>query len=189
MGTVQFLPGTLTQTMGVNGPLLGPTIILQQGQTVTMNVSNQLGEPSTIHWHGMHVPPEADGGPHTPIAAGETWSPSFAVLERASTHWYHPHLHMHTNEQVVKGIAGLIIVRDPLGAALRAAAHLRRGRYSIGFDQTVRRRQPGGGGRGIGYACAGERHLGPLRGRARPGGAPALVERYIGTGAEPGLHR
>ncbi|MBK8339753.1 MAG: multicopper oxidase domain-containing protein [Flavobacteriales bacterium] len=118
MGTVQFLPGTPTQTMGVNGPLLGPTIILQQGQTVTMNVSNQLGEPSTIHWHGMHVPPEADGGPHTPIAAGETWSPSFAVLERASTHWYHPHLHMHTNEHVVKGIAGLIIVRDPLEAAL-----------------------------------------------------------------------
>ncbi|MBK7086362.1 MAG: multicopper oxidase domain-containing protein [Flavobacteriales bacterium] len=118
MGTLQFLPGTLTQTMGVNGPLLGPTIILQQGQTVTMNVNNQLGEPSTIHWHGMHVPPEADGGPHTPIAAGDTWSPSFAVLERASTHWYHPHLHMHTNEQVVKGIAGLIIVRDPFEAAL-----------------------------------------------------------------------
>ncbi len=117
-GTVQFLPGTPTQTMGVNGPLLGPTIILQQGQTVTMNVHNQLGEPSTIHWHGMHVPPEADGGPHTPIAAGETWSPSFTVLEQASTHWYHPHLHMHTNEHVVKGIAGLIIVRDPVEAAL-----------------------------------------------------------------------
>ena len=117
-GTVQFLPGTPTQTMGANGPLLGPTIILQQGQTVTMNVHNQLGEPSTIHWHGMHVPPEADGGPHTPIAAGGTWSPSFTVLEQASTHWYHPHLHMHTNEHVVKGIAGLIIVRDPVEAAL-----------------------------------------------------------------------
>ena len=117
-GTMQFLPGTPTQTMGVNGPLLGPTIILQQGQMVTLNVSNQLGEPSTIHWHGMHVPPEADGGPHTPIAAGDTWSPSFSVLERASTHWYHPHLHMHTNEHVVKGIAGLIIVRDPIEATL-----------------------------------------------------------------------
>lgn len=117
-GTVQFLPGTPTQTMGANGPLLGPTIILQQGQTVTMNVHNQLGEPSTIHWHGMHVPPEADGGPHTSIAAGGTWSPSFTVLEQASTHWYHPHLHMHTNEHVVKGIAGLIIVRDPIEAAL-----------------------------------------------------------------------
>lgn len=117
-GTVQFLPRTPTQTMGANGPLLGPTIILQQGQTVTMNVHNQLGEPSTIHWHGMHVPPEADGGPHTPIAAGGTWSPSFTVLEQASTHWYHPHLHMHTNEHVVKGIAGLIIVRDPVEAAL-----------------------------------------------------------------------
>lgn len=117
-GTTQFLPGTLTQTMGVNGPLLGPTIILHNGQPVTLNVTNHLGEPTTIHWHGMHVPSEADGGPHTPIAADETWSPSFTVMERASTHWYHPHLHMHTNEHVVKGIAGLIIVRDAVEAAL-----------------------------------------------------------------------
>jgi len=117
-GLVQFLPGLPTRTMGANGPLLGPTVILQQGQAVTLNVSNQLGEASTIHWHGMHVAPENDGGPHTPIAAGDTWSPSFTVLDRASTHWYHPHLHMHTNEHVVKGIAGLIIVRDAAEAAL-----------------------------------------------------------------------
>ncbi len=117
-GTVPFLPGAATQTMGVNGPLLGPTIILQQDQQVTLNVTNHLGEPTTIHWHGMHVPPEADGGPHIVIDPDATWSPSFTVLEQASTHWYHPHLHMHTNAHVIKGIAGLIIVRDPVEAAL-----------------------------------------------------------------------
>lgn len=117
-GTVQYFPGPPTQTMGANGPVLGPTLLLNVGQWVTINVENQLGEPTTVHWHGMHVPPEADGGPHTPIAAGDTWSPTFEVLEKASTHWYHPHLHMHTNEHVVRGLAGFIFIRDAEEAAL-----------------------------------------------------------------------
>jgi bilirubin oxidase len=71
-----------------------------------------LGEPTTIHWHGLHVSPENDGGPHIIIQPGSTWSPSFEVLDWASTHWYHPHLHHHTNEHVLKGIAGFIISRD-----------------------------------------------------------------------------
>jgi blue copper oxidase len=117
-GTVQFAPGPATNTMGANGPLLGPTILLEAGQFVTMNVTNLLGESTTIHWHGMHVAPENDGGPHIVIEPGETWSPAFPVLDKASTHWYHPHLHEKTNEHVVKGIAGFIIVRDAEEAAL-----------------------------------------------------------------------
>ncbi len=117
-GTVEFFPGQTTNTMGANGPLLGPTILLDKDQQVTINVTNSLGEATTLHWHGMHVAPENDGGPHTVIDAGTTWSPSFTVLDKASTHWYHPHLHMHTNEHVIKGIAGLIIVRDDEEAAL-----------------------------------------------------------------------
>jgi bilirubin oxidase len=66
----------------------------------------------------MHVPAAADGGPHVVIPAGTTWSPSFQVLDKAATHWYHPHLHMNTNTQVQQGIAGMIIVRDPEEQAL-----------------------------------------------------------------------
>lgn len=117
-GTVNFYPGNATQTMGVNGNLLGPTLILNKNQTVTMNVTNNLMDSSTIHWHGMHVAPENDGGPHIVIPPGTTWSPVIPVLDWAATHWYHPHLHMHTNEHVQKGIAGMIIVRDATEAAL-----------------------------------------------------------------------
>ena len=117
-GTVNFRPGAATNTMGVNGNLLGPTLILQKHQQVTINVNNQLGEPTTIHWHGMHVAPVNDGGPHIVIPSGTTWSPAFEVLNQASTHWYHPHLHMHTNEHVQKGIAGFIITRDAEEAVL-----------------------------------------------------------------------
>jgi FtsP/CotA-like multicopper oxidase with cupredoxin domain len=111
-GSTQFFSGQITATMGVNGNILGPTIILENGQDITLNVINQLGEPTTIHWHGLHVAPENDGGPHTVINNNSTWSPSITVLDRASTFWYHPHLHHKTNEHVSKGIAGFIIVKD-----------------------------------------------------------------------------
>ncbi len=117
-GQQTFLPGITTATMGANGDLLGPTLFLQKGQQVSIKVENGLGEPTTIHWHGLHVAPENDGGPHTPIAAGEIWNPQFTVMDHAATFWYHPHLHHKTNEHVSKGIAGLIIVRDSLEAAL-----------------------------------------------------------------------
>jgi blue copper oxidase len=112
-GQANFFGTPLTNTMGVNGALLGPTILLERNQQVEINVTNNLGEPSTIHWHGLHVSPENDGGPHTVIMPGQTWSPAFTVLDWASTYWYHPHLHHFTNEHVLKGIAGFILVTDP----------------------------------------------------------------------------
>lgn len=116
--TREFFPGFSTNTMGVNGNFLGPTLILNRGDVVTMNVANELGEPTTIHWHGMHVSAANDGGPHTVIEPGTTWSPQFMVLDHAATYWYHPHLHMKTAEHVTKGIAGFIIVKDAEEAAL-----------------------------------------------------------------------
>ncbi|MBL7984153.1 MAG: multicopper oxidase domain-containing protein, partial [Flavobacteriales bacterium] len=59
-----------------------------------------------------------DGGPHSLIYPNTTWSPSFTVLDRASTFWYHPHGHGLTDYQVTMGAAGMIIVRDALEAAL-----------------------------------------------------------------------
>jgi FtsP/CotA-like multicopper oxidase with cupredoxin domain len=80
--------------------------------------TNNLNDSTTIHWHGMHVSPENDGGPHIVIPPGETWSPEIPVLDWAATYWYHPHLHMHTNDHVLKGMAGLVIVKDDIEGAL-----------------------------------------------------------------------
>lgn len=111
-GTTSFYPNTTTHTYGVNGDIFRPTLFLNKGDNVTLNVQNNLPEVTTIHWHGLHVSPENDGGPHTTIDTGHTWSPHFTVLDHAATYWYHPHLHEHTAEHVTKGIAGFIIVRD-----------------------------------------------------------------------------
>ena len=118
-GTVNLYPGFVTNTMGVNGNYLGPTLILRKGDHVQMNVTNSLTDTTTIHWHGMHVAPENDGGPHTVILPGTTWKPQFTVMDNAATYWYHSHLHKKTSEHVTKGVAGFIIVRDNQEAALK----------------------------------------------------------------------
>ncbi|GDX51482.1 multicopper oxidase [Bacteroidota bacterium] len=114
-GTTQFFSGINTPTYGVNGVLLAPTLIINIGDVVTMNVTNNLpGTTTTMHWHGMHVPAMDDGGPHQIIQQGATWSPSFKVMNDAGTYWYHPHGENKTDIQVSKGIAGMIIVKDSL---------------------------------------------------------------------------
>jgi bilirubin oxidase len=118
-GSVNFYPGFTTNTHGVNGNILGPTLILRKGDNITLNVSNTLIDTTTIHWHGMHVAPQNDGGPHTLILPGTIWRPQFTVMDNAATYWYHPHLHMKTAEHVTKGVAGFIIVRDNQEAALK----------------------------------------------------------------------
>ena len=116
--TWEFHPGEVVNTYGYNGSLLGPTLILNQGQAVTLNVTNTMPDLTTTHWHGLHVSPANDGGPHSLIYPNTTWSPSFTVLDRASTFWYHPHGHGLTDFQVSMGLAGMIIVRDAQEAAL-----------------------------------------------------------------------
>lgn len=116
--SIQFLPGNMTLSNGYNGNYLGPTLIMQAGTTANISVTNNLSDTTTTHWHGMHIAPDNDGGPHTLILPGGTWNPSFMVMDKAATYWYHPHLHMKTGEHVMHGAAGLIIVQDTEEAAL-----------------------------------------------------------------------
>ncbi len=113
-----MLDGNETQTMGANGGNLAPTLIFQKGEYVNINVTNNLDEETTIHWHGMHITPQNDGGPHSVIMPGDTWNPNFTVMDKACTMWYHPHLHEKTNEHVTKGITGFIIIKDEEEALL-----------------------------------------------------------------------
>lgn len=71
-----------------------------------------------MHWHGIHLPAEADGGPHQPIAPGTTWSPSWRIDQPAATLWYHPHLHGTTADHVFSGLSGLFLVDDPRSSEL-----------------------------------------------------------------------
>jgi blue copper oxidase len=114
-----LLDGKDATTIAYNGaPMWGPTLLMKKGDTVTVNVTNGLDEDTTAHWHGVHLPPEMDGGPHQVIAAGDTWSPTWTVKNDAATYWYHPHAHELTWPQLSKGAGGFIIVQDDTEAAL-----------------------------------------------------------------------
>jgi FtsP/CotA-like multicopper oxidase with cupredoxin domain len=112
-GRTEFLAGSSTDTWGVNGSYLGPTLRAAVGEEVRVNVTNRLEETTTIHWHGMHLPASMDGGPHQPIAPGATWSPSWTVDQPAATLWYHAHPHGRTQDHVYRGVAGLFLIDDP----------------------------------------------------------------------------
>ncbi|ARK11396.1 multicopper oxidase domain-containing protein [Fibrella sp. ES10-3-2-2] len=117
--TKQLRTGAVTNTYGYNGASFwGPTLLMNKGDLVKLNVTNNLSEATTTHWHGFHIPAIMDGGPHQLIAAGTTWTPSFEVKNNAGTYWYHPHLHEKTKEQLTYGAGGLIIIKDPTESAL-----------------------------------------------------------------------
>ena len=111
-GRTSFVSQGETPTLGYNGGYLGPTLVAERGEEVRVDVTNDLGTPTSVHWHGMHLPAAMDGGPHTPIAAGATSHPEWTVDQPAATLWYHPHLHGSTREQVDAGLAGLFLIRD-----------------------------------------------------------------------------
>ncbi len=117
-GETEFFEGIKTKSRGVNGSLLGPTLRMNNGDIVRLNVKNSIGETTTMHWHGLHLPAKYDGGPHQPIKSGETWSPQFEIMQKAANFWYHPHLMGKTADHVWQGIAGMIIVDDEESKAL-----------------------------------------------------------------------
>jgi len=100
------------------GQVVGPLIDVREGDTVEIRFVNRLPQASTIHWHGLPVPPDQDGNPTDPVAPGASRVYRFTLPPgSAGTYWYHPHPHMMSAEQVFRGLAGPIVVRaaaDPL---------------------------------------------------------------------------
>ncbi len=116
--------GPATNTYAYNtASFWGPTLIMNKGECVQMNVTNNLSDTTTTHWHGFHIPAMTDGGPHQTIPPGTVWSPFFKIRNNAAMYWYHPHLHMKTLEQFTMGGGGLIIVRDSVESALALPRH------------------------------------------------------------------
>ncbi|WP_299705496.1 multicopper oxidase domain-containing protein [uncultured Tateyamaria sp.] len=111
-GTHDFGTGTASQTFGINNSYLGPVLRVRQGQTLPFDVRNGIDEVSTLHWHGLHIPGDVDGGPHQEIEPGATWSPDVPIVQSASMNWFHSHMHGKTAQQTYKGLAGVMLIED-----------------------------------------------------------------------------
>lgn len=77
----------------INGTIPGPIIRLKEGQEATLRVTNRLEESTSIHWHGLLLPPEMDGVPGVSFAGiepGATFTYRFPV-KQSGTYWFHSH--------------------------------------------------------------------------------------------------
>ena len=111
-GETAFVPGVPSPTLGFNQPYLGPVVRVRTGSRVAATVANRTAGPVSVHWHGLLVPGDVDGGPHLPIPAGGGWRPVLPISQPPATLWYHTHLHGETAEKVYAGLAGVLIVED-----------------------------------------------------------------------------
>ena len=94
----------------INGSIPGPVLRWQEGDRVTLRVTNHLAHDTSIHWHGMILPADMDGVPgisFAGIAPGETFTYQFDVRQNG-TFWYHSH----SGFQEQTGVYGSIVI-DP----------------------------------------------------------------------------
>lgn len=106
------IDGRVSRAIGINGTVPAPLIRLREGQNVRLKVINDLDEDSSIHWHGVLVPPQFDGVPGISFPGIRPHS-SFTYefpIRQAGTYWYHSHSGL--QEQL--GHYGPIVI-DPAG--------------------------------------------------------------------------
>jgi CopA family copper-resistance protein len=103
--------GRTATAMTVNGTVPGPLLRLKEGQNVTLRVMNQLTEVSSIHWHGILLPPDMDGVPGVSfpgIEPGRTFVYRFPI-KQSGTYWFHSH----SGGQELSGMYAPMII-DPM---------------------------------------------------------------------------
>lgn len=117
--THTIFTGRTSKVLGYQpGSILGPTIKINSGGSVNLNLQNSLSEPTNIHWHGLIIPANMDGHPEDIAQPGSSFNYNFSVNQRAGMYWYHPHPHGFTAKQAFKGLAGVFVVNDSEEQAL-----------------------------------------------------------------------
>ncbi len=114
-GKVQLLPAAYpaTDVWGYGGKVPGPEIKITQGSRVHRRLVNSLVQPTSIHWHGIHIDNRMDGVPgltQEAVSPGDSFDYDFEAPD-AGTYWYHSH--ERSTEQVARGLYGALIVEEP----------------------------------------------------------------------------
>src|SRR5215216_4890513 len=111
----ELMPGATVHAWGYNGQVPGPELRVREGDLVRVTLRNALPVPTTIHWHGVDVPPAMDGPAglnQAPVEPGAEFVYDF-VATPAGTRWYHSHTDVAT--QVMLGLYGAFVVEPKHG--------------------------------------------------------------------------
>ena len=111
--------------------LLNPLLRVRKNEVLDVTLANELGEDTTIHWHGMLVDEKNDGTGMYPVRNGESYLYRFRVLNRAGLYWYHPHPHDRTGAQIHLGMGSALVVDDDEDDALRRELGLEFGKTEV----------------------------------------------------------
>ena len=106
-------PGTVVEAYAYNGMVPGPQLRAEVGDRIRIILQNDLPVPTTIHSHGLFVPPDMDGVPvisQPAVMPGESFTYEY-TLRNAGSHMYHSHFM--AEEQVPMGLLGAFVVTDP----------------------------------------------------------------------------
>ncbi len=107
---VADLDGVRKAGIGYNGKTPGETLRFKEGDTAVIHVTNNLDEPTSIHWHGLILPYNQDGVPGISfpgIQPGETFTYKFPIVQ-SGTYWYHSH----SGFQEPDGAYGSIVIES-----------------------------------------------------------------------------
>src|ERR671938_1072359 len=106
----EYAPGRTVAGNTFNGQVPGPAIEAEVGDTLVVDFTSELSEPTTIHWHGLRVPAPMDGTEtvQRAVEPGEHFEYRFVVPD-AGTYWYHSHVN--ETEQLERGLYGALVVR------------------------------------------------------------------------------
>ena len=116
--TYEFVKGQPTTAWAYNNQVPGPELRAREGDLLRVIFTNNLPEPTTIHWHGVNVPTSMDGVPdisQPPVPPGGTFTYEF-IATPAGTRWYHAHFAEH--KQLQLGLYAPLII-EPRDVATR----------------------------------------------------------------------
>jgi FtsP/CotA-like multicopper oxidase with cupredoxin domain len=141
------LAGQSAQLLTYNGQVPGPLWAVQAGDTVVVNFTNGLAQPTNLHFHGLHIPPTGSAdNVFLSVPPGEQLRYEFAIAPKhpGGLFWYHPHHHGLVAEQLFGGLAGPLIVRGAVDAIPEIQAASEEVLVLQDFDLTRRgrRREP-----------------------------------------------
>ena len=100
-----------------NGQIPAPRLEARAGDKVKIRFTNQLNQPTNLHYHGLHISPQGKAdNVFLEVQPKETFTYEFTIPDdhESLTAWYHPHLHGYVAEQLASGLAGLFIIRGKL---------------------------------------------------------------------------
>jgi FtsP/CotA-like multicopper oxidase with cupredoxin domain len=120
---VHDVAGVRARTLGFNGGLPGPTLVVRPGDRLRIRLVNELDEPTNLHVHGLHVSPRDNGdNVFVEVAPGGSFDYEHRLPEDhpPGLYWYHPHHHGMVADQIYGGLYGAILVEDPEPVAVAA---------------------------------------------------------------------